>query len=194
MPPAPANPLEKFADQIDTWFGRDGMGIEYREAVQRLDALGCKVTVADFMQWMIDRQRRLSMLAQELAIAEQARRGSAIADAAAKAFRVHNAPDMVTLIDMIKGTIASLSDTSVFDAEKVRCVTHLTQAVIGYSKLQIHQRDSERDERRFNRETCQMFIDWYSKEEAKKIMGSALTNDAKIERLGLAMFGEGWKE
>jgi hypothetical protein len=46
---------------------------------------------------------------------------------------------------------------------------------------------------KFQRDTCDLFLKWYSDEQARTIAGSTQTNSEKIERLGKLMFGEEWK-
>lgn len=52
----------------------------------------------------------------------------------------------------------------------------------------------ELDERRFQRETCRLFIQWAENEEARKTALGGGDNSEKIERLGQLMFGEGWRQ
>lgn len=62
-------------------------------------------------------------------------------------------------------------------------------------KIQLAQKDRDYAlaQKKFQRDTCKLFLEWMDKEEAKKIAGSGLSNSEKIEQLGLAMFGEDWK-
>lgn len=78
-----------------------------------------------------------------------------------------------------------------------------------FSALAIEQRDSKSwkrtqdllikrdllrlEERKFQRETCELFLRWHEDQQARAIAGSAGTNADKIERLGELMFGEDWK-
>lgn len=61
-------------------------------------------------------------------------------------------------------------------------------------KLTQKDRDWQLAEKKFQRETCSLFLEWFSKETAKQIATSGATNAEKIEQLGLAMFGEDWKQ
>lgn len=64
---------------------------------------------------------------------------------------------------------------------------YLTQQV-GLKKEQLTL-----DRKKFQRDTCELFIKWYADEEAKKIMSSNMPTAEKTERLGQRMFGELWK-
>lgn len=66
---------------------------------------------------------------------------------------------------------------------------------IGLKKKQIEQKDKDISlaERKFQRDTCELFLEWHDNEKAKQIATSGLSNAEKIEQLGLAMFGEDWK-
>lgn len=50
----------------------------------------------------------------------------------------------------------------------------------------------ELEREKFQRDTCELFLKWYSDEQARTIAGSTQTNSEKIERLGQLMFGEEW--
>ncbi len=64
---------------------------------------------------------------------------------------------------------------------------------VANAKLLQKDRDFLLAEKKFRRETCELFLEWFSKETAKQIATSGATNAEKIEQLGLAMFGEDWK-
>lgn len=66
-------------------------------------------------------------------------------------------------------------------------VWFLTQQ-IGLKKEQLSL-----DKKKFNRETCELFLKWFDDKEAKRIASSSLSYADKIEKLGQAMFKEDWK-
>ena len=49
------------------------------------------------------------------------------------------------------------------------------------------------DQKRFQRETCELFLKWAATKRASEIANSPSTNAEKIEQLGQLMFGEDWK-
>lgn len=49
------------------------------------------------------------------------------------------------------------------------------------------------DHKKFQRETCALFMKWAADKRASEIANSTATNADKIERLGQLMFGEDWK-
>jgi hypothetical protein len=56
------------------------------------------------------------------------------------------------------------------------------------------QRAESREQAKFQRDTCTLFIKWAEDQRAKAVMDDqGTTNTEKIERLGQLMFGENWK-
>lgn len=47
--------------------------------------------------------------------------------------------------------------------------------------------------KKFQRETCELWLKWSEDQRAKDIASSPVTNSEKIEMLGQLMFGEDWK-
>ncbi len=60
----------------------------------------------------------------------------------------------------------------------------------------LEQKDTEINlaERKFQRDTCKLFLKWFGDQKAKEIVTGGGTNKEKIEALGRAMFGEDWDE
>ena len=48
------------------------------------------------------------------------------------------------------------------------------------------------DQKRFQRETCELFLKWQADEQARAIAAGAESNTSKIERLGKLMFQNDW--
>jgi hypothetical protein len=69
-----------------------------------------------------------------------------------------------------------------------------TKAELERLKIAQKDRDQVLASKKFRRETCELFLEWFDKEAAKQIATSGATNAEKIEQLGLAMFGEDWKQ
>ena len=63
---------------------------------------------------------------------------------------------------------------------------YLTQTV-GIKRQQL-----DLEEKKFRRETCQLFLQWAADQRAREIAAGAGSNSEKIERLGQLMFGEAW--
>lgn len=68
-----------------------------------------------------------------------------------------------------------------------------TKAAQKNRQLGQKDKDQELAERKFQRDSCKLFLKWFDVDAAKKIATSGLSNTEKIEQLGLAMFGEDWK-
>jgi hypothetical protein len=61
-------------------------------------------------------------------------------------------------------------------------------------KLRIKEEELALSKKRFQRETCDLFLQWFANEQAKSIASSGATNKEKIQRLGQLMFGEEWED
>ena len=48
--------------------------------------------------------------------------------------------------------------------------------------------------RKYQRDTCRLFVEWSENQQAKAALASGATNAEKIEALGMAMFGEDWEK
>jgi len=57
------------------------------------------------------------------------------------------------------------------------------------------QRDQVIDlqRKRFQRQTCELFLKWYDSKKARDVIESRASNSEKIEKLGQAIFGEDWE-
>jgi hypothetical protein len=67
----------------------------------------------------------------------------------------------------------------------------------GFVKLVRARKESESvklDAKRFQRETCELFLKWSADQRAKEIANTTGSNADKIEALGALMFGEEWKK
>ncbi len=71
-------------------------------------------------------------------------------------------------------------------------VSARTKAQIAEAKLAQKDRDYQLALKKFQRDSCKLFLKWFDKEQAKKIATGTGSNAEKIEQLGLAMFGEDW--
>lgn len=67
-------------------------------------------------------------------------------------------------------------------------------SVLESQKIGLKREDLGLQKKRFQRDTCKLFIKWQADEKAKAIVNGASTNAEKIEQLGQAMFGEDWKD
>lgn len=66
---------------------------------------------------------------------------------------------------------------------------------IGLAGQRLEQRERivRLAEKKFQRDTCALFLKWAKDDRAKKIIESRASNSEKIEQLGQAIFGEDWE-
>jgi hypothetical protein len=55
-----------------------------------------------------------------------------------------------------------------------------------------NQQKLDLDRKRFQRQTCELFLKWAEDDRAKKVLDSRDSNSEKIEQIGQVMFGEDW--
>jgi hypothetical protein len=58
--------------------------------------------------------------------------------------------------------------------------------------LDLKKEQIDLDRKRYQRQTCELFVKWYADARAKEIVESRDSNSDKIEQLGQKMFGEDW--
>jgi hypothetical protein len=70
----------------------------------------------------------------------------------------------------------------------------LEKEKIGIRKKVLDQRDQviELNKKRFQRQTCELFLKWYADQRVKEVVESRSTNAEKIELLGQRIFEEDW--
>jgi hypothetical protein len=60
-------------------------------------------------------------------------------------------------------------------------------------KLRQKDKDQALDRARFQRDTCELFLQWHADAQARQIADGPASNSEKIDSLGRLMFGEEWK-
>ncbi|HUB67463.1 MAG TPA: hypothetical protein VL981_08270 [Candidatus Methylacidiphilales bacterium] len=70
----------------------------------------------------------------------------------------------------------------------------LDKAKLKQADRKLAQTDEKLDleRKKFQRETCALFLQWYDDKKAREIVESSGGNAEKIEQLGRAIFGEDW--
>jgi hypothetical protein len=67
------------------------------------------------------------------------------------------------------------------------------KVAIDQAKLAQKDRELELSEKRFRRQTAEMFVEWAGKNEVLGILNANTSHTDKIERLGKQLFGEDWE-
>lgn len=100
------------------------------------------------------------------------------------------------------GRIMALLENAADDdlGDLVKSITLLRLGDSEKAKLDLRRQTvKQRDEviglakKKFQRDTCALFVKWSKDDRAKKILESRATNSEKIEQLGQAIFGEDWE-
>jgi hypothetical protein len=147
----------------------------------------------EYQTWLgrresIQKTRELARFAMDLAQAKGgsiAEGGAAIA--AGKLLEILEATDSQKLEAAEIGEIVtSLSNlrASEIAADRIR---------IEEEKLKRKDEELRQADRKFRRETCEMFVKWSNDARAKEILASGSDNAEKIQQLGQAMFGDLWE-
>jgi hypothetical protein len=130
----------------------------------------------------IDRLKELSEYALKLGQAA----GGSVADgsAAIAGGRIMEALE-TTSDDEIHKMVHSICELRASDIRRV-------QAAQKDKRLAQHDQKLELEQKRYQRQTAQVFIEWYKDQRAREILESRDNNAEKLERLGRAIFGEDW--
>lgn len=121
-----------------------------------------------------------------------------------------------TLVEQLKKDVPNLSEAQLDDLGQrtfsllairrqdlggfVKVRSARTRGEIEKAKLQLREQAEARlkeslnlQRQKFQRDTCELFLQWAEDKRAKEIANSPMSNSEKIERLGALMFGEDWK-
>lgn len=83
------------------------------------------------------------------------------------------------------------------DADPVkaaRAVAALKLATVAEKRAVVAERNADLAQRKFQRDTCELFLKWHSDQRATQIAeGPATSTTDKIEQLGQLMFGDDWQ-
>jgi len=182
-----ASKLDAHASDIAAWFESERVPLASAQA--RLLERGVKVSLGRLSAWwgqeQQDRMRER--------ILERVSSGAQLSGELEAAFREHAAPQIETLIKLLKVLVMQASVDGGTDPKLLMLVPQLMRPVL--EELKVRQRDRELGlaEQRFQRETCELFLRWYNDQRASEVASSPASNSEKIERLGQLMFGEEWK-
>jgi hypothetical protein len=122
-----------------------------------------------------------------------------------------NQSDVETLLDNLRKQEPTLSEEKLFaygqrvfsvlavknedakDWARIQSVGLEGKRIAGLErKVTVAEEALKLAEKKFRRDTCELFIKWYGDKAAKEITSSNLSHSDKIEKLGQTMFGEDW--
>jgi len=103
------------------------------------------------------------------------------------------------LTRMLAGKLFHFS-RAVTDPDELKALVGAFSAITDAERLQLQQRVAdlkegklEIDRKRFQRDTCALFIKYVADQKAVEIAASpSIGNEAKIEMIGKHLFGEDW--
>ncbi len=172
--------------RVEGWLAEDGA----QSCLQRLSSeMGITVSQATLYEslafWRAEKRfSSFSRLATAQAELEAEARGGMSADA------MQEAVDRNFIM-----LAAETEDTELYKELRMLRIADQSAKTKGrHDQLKIEQKEREMAlaERKFQRDSCKLFLQWFDAETAKRIATSGASNAEKIEQLGLAMFGEDW--
>ncbi len=139
----------------------------------------------------VDRIRELSQVAADLAKAG----GGTIATGAAN---IASGKLLEMLEEIDNATEQKLSPEALADITKSLAMMRAgdqTDVKLALEKRKLGQKDEEiqMDRARFQRETCELFLQWFEKKQAVEIASGDASFADKIENLGQLMFADQWR-
>lgn len=109
------------------------------------------------------------------------------------AYEENPAPEMTTLVSLIKTLVMQLSVQGAADPSMLELANQLFKSSLDYLKEQGKSEDRKLEREKYQRETAGFFMKWYEDQRAKDIANAPISNDEKTDLLGKLMFGEDWK-
>lgn len=175
--------LDQFAEKLDEWelkkFTLDQIAGELHER-------GCDVSCSRLSNYLASRREvRLQerLLGQ---IASGARQCKEVEEEFAK----NPAPGLEAIARLHRLLAFQLATNGVANPELLELSTKCTKVVLDYGKLRSKEAEQALNEKKFQRDTCELFLKWTEDERAKAIAAGAQSNGEKIQQLGKLMFGE----
>jgi len=138
--------LDDYTEQLEQWLGEEQMTLS--EAQQRLETMGCVVSLGGLSQWRRSRaweQTREQLLDQ---IAEGARHCQQVE----KEFGKNPPPELETLIKLHRLTILQLSAQKNADRETISQISALMRPVMDWARLEEKRKDRELAEQKYRDE------------------------------------------
>jgi len=169
--------LDGYAEQLEQWLGEEQMTLS--EAQQRLEAMGCVVSLGGLSQWRRSRawERTRDQLLDQIA------EGARHCEQVEKEFRKNPPPELETLIKLHRLTILQLSAQTSADRETITLISALMRPVMDWARLEEKRKDRELAEQKYRDEAeAQKSEAEREQREANKEGGLSPETLEKIER------------
>lgn len=155
-------------------------GMPYHRAQAEVEkSFGVKVSLATFSAFWAE-------VCQPQLLARRARAVQTSEEVAAEALKNPGQFDEAT-IDSLKRRAFELSIAPDANPKDVKAIFAL---VLKARDQELDAREQQLNEKRFKRETAELFLQWSANEKAKSIVDSDASNDTKTQQLIKLMFGE----
>ena len=192
LPPARQEPIIEWCDAPKSESGPDGRPCVggYQFAREQLASDGLRVSLralSDFYSaWHLEQDLEISFEREEQVLSKTGDAKKAREAGEALLMRLGLASQNAKLIVAAAQTSDNRRHLDLLEE------SGKTKADIAKAKLSQKDRDHALAVKKFQRESCKLFLKWFDQEAAKKIATGTGTNAEKIEQLGRAMFGEDW--
>ena len=124
------------------------------------------------------------------ALLARRRKAVSVADEVAEAAAAEPGKFDAATIDALKQKAFELAINPNADPRDVK---GLFMLVLKARDQSISEREIELAEKRFQRDTCELFLKWYADKRAKEIANAkGIGTNEKVDRLGKLIFGEDW--
>lgn len=173
-----ASKLDQYAEQLTGWFEADKLTLQ--QAQEKLAAAGCAVSVSRLGAWW-GRQQEQRLQDQ---ILQRIASGSDTCTQIEREFTRHPAPEMETLLKVLRVMIMNLSLHGQAQPELLQLAGNLLKPVMEHLKIQERGKDRELEERRvklLENKAAQA-------DQAREVTESNLTPEQKMEQYR-AIFG-----
>lgn len=176
--------LDQFTDRIEEWFGAEKITIA--AARYRLAGLGCHVSSGRLSQWWSARQQR----AMEDQLLARVASGAQLSREIESRFARNAPPEVSTIIQLLQTIILQLGVQGTSDERLLLIASNLLRPVMEWQKLEQSKAEFGLAKERFQRETCELFVQWAEDQQAKDILSAGnKSNEEKIAAVYQLMFG-----
>jgi hypothetical protein len=106
-----------------------------------------------------------------------------------------NESTVESVLEQLKKTNPEMTETQLFAAGQsfFSALAIETQDPLAWKatqSLRLKAAEQALDEKKFQRETCELFLKWWADQQARDVVESKATNSEKIERLRQLMFSD----
>jgi len=184
-----ASKVDKYEAELAAWFRDENLSLS--AARQRLlEQHQLSVSIGSLSRfWTCREQARMrdQLLARVATGAELGRTLEA-------QYARQDAPTLNTLVKLARTLVLQLAVSDTADRPTLKLARDFLDTALKHADLERRREELSLSRDKFQRETCELFVQWSADQRAREITESPSSNSDKIEHLGALMFGDLWRK